>query len=71
MTEDDIQRMAQESGFSPAMVDIIGLSGFMHFAKLAYEAGVRDENAACANVLKDEGWIAATLLVRDRGQHGD
>ena len=71
MIEDVIKKMAQESGFSPAMMEIIGMSGFMHFAKLAYEAGARDENAACAKVLKDEGWIAATLLVRDRGQHAN
>jgi hypothetical protein len=66
MTEDDIQRMAQESGFSLAMVEIMGPDCFKHFARLAYEAGAKNENDACAKVLKDEGWIAATLLVRDR-----
>jgi hypothetical protein len=51
MTRDDITRMAREAGMQGMLTDVVTtVDELARFAKLAYEAGAKNEREACAKV---------------------
>ena len=81
MNRDDIIRMAREAGlYVDEDGEILEGDGWHtqtlfieRFAALAYEAGRKDENEACAKVCEAEGersdvsWVSCAFAIRKRG----
>ena len=80
MNRDDIIRMARDAGadFLEARTGDCFIfdaenGSLERFAALAYEAGRKDENEACAKVGEAEGersdasWVSCAFAIRERG----
>ena len=56
-TQDQVTAWAREAGFATSWTEAAG-EALECFATLAYEAGRKDENEACAKVCEELGYYA-------------